>query len=86
MGKKTTQSRCLEWTWSMAVVPGVTKWCPRGCKDFLQTVTVPGAASVLGEPVPMWGEGAPSCKDRGISSRDSRGRQWLFKRQMARML
>ena len=45
------------WQWSQ----GVTKWCPRGCKDFLQTVTVP---CFLGWPL-CW-ESLRRCGERGL--------------------
>lgn len=71
------------------MVPGGDKMVPQRLQRLpadCDSAVLPGVASVLGEPAPMWGEGAPSYKNRETSSRDSQGRQCLFKRQMERML
>ena len=88
-GKKTTHSRCLELTWPMAVILAHDKTVPQrvqGLPADCDSAGLPGPACVLAEPASVRGDGAPSCKQRGMSSRNSRGRQCLFKRQMERML
>ena len=54
----------------MAVVPGVTKWCPRGCKDFLQTDSAWGGLCA-----------GRACADVGRGGSILQGQGNVFKRQ-----
>ena len=63
-------------------VPQRLEGLPADC----DSAGLPGVACVLAESASVRGNGAPSCKQRGMSSRNSRGWQCLFKRQMERML
>lgn len=51
VGKKQLKADALSWLGVWQWSHGVTKWYPRGCKDFLQTAsaTLPGVASMLGK-------------------------------------